>query len=241
MPSLIPIVIMTVARTEPYLDRTLASLATRRPVTLMVGSPEVGYLERYRNDPLFQIVAPDPGEYARVEGSGVWWRAAWNYWRCLGANPGAPRLLVFEDDVKFTVGWEVLLAVTIEWIEREHADYVLSLYYPYQKMNVADDAVYIAYEKEKFFGTQGVLFAGRALNGYREYLYERGVETWTQPYDWLLRDYAIAGDVPLLATMPSLVQHAGAVTTGQSDHFHTAGWFEEDIGHLPVIPAGDPG
>jgi hypothetical protein len=78
-----------------------------------------------------------------------------------------------------------------------------------------------------------LLFAGRALAGFRGYLLERGVESWTWPYDLLLQGYAISEGIPILATMPSLVQHMGARTTGLSGHFHAAPSFAEEVGRLP--------
>jgi glycosyltransferase involved in cell wall biosynthesis len=240
----IPIVIMTAPRAEPYLDRTLASLAPRRLITLMVGGPDAGYLRHYGGDPLIRIVVPSPGDYARVAGTAVHRHSAWNYWRCLGVGEGERRLLIFEDDVRFARGWEATLAATIGRVERHHADYVLSLYYPYPGED-DEGAGFVGYPKPKFYGTQGILFAGRALAGYRDYLRARGVEEWTIPYDWLLRDYTIERDIPLLAAMPSLVQHIGAVTTGQSDRFHTAPCFADDAGsrgadveEAPILEGG---
>jgi hypothetical protein len=226
--SNIAITIMTVARPGDYLDRTLASLAPVRPITLMVGAPETGSLDRYRGNPFIKILSPSPEDFAFLEAEDVGRRAAWNYWRCLGEGAGESRLLIFEDDVIFAAGWEARIARIVEQIERSHADYVVSLYYPYPPEESPSGS--IDYPKGKFYGTQGVLFAGRARAEFRKFLRDRGVERWTLPYDLLLQRYTIDADIPLFATMPSLVQHIGAVTTGQSGHFHTTNCFVDDLG-----------
>jgi glycosyltransferase involved in cell wall biosynthesis len=224
----IPIAIMTAARPVSYIDRTLASLGPHRPVTLMVGTPEVTYLERHRGDPRCRIVAPGPGEYSRVEGTGVWQHAAWNYWRCLGAHGGSRRLLILEDDVRCAIGWEERLGAIVRRIERDHRDYILSLYYPHRRVEGAA-ARFVDYPAGWFYGTQGVLFAGRARAEFRRYLREWGIEGWVKPYDLLLGDYAAALEIPCFATMPSLVQHIGEVTTGQSAGFHRTECFDEVV------------
>lgn len=227
----IPIVIMTVSRSGDYIDRTLSSLSPGRPMTLMVGSPETGYLERHRSNPHLKVVAPSPEEFAFLRNEGVHRRAAWNYWRCLGEGDGEDRLLIFEDDVVFAAGWEARIARTVERIEQDGPDYVLSLYYPYPPRESAN-SYSIDYCKTDFYGTQGVLFAGRTRHDFRRHLFERGVERFTMPYDLLLQSYTIDHDVPLLATMPSLVQHIGAVTTGLSGHWHMTDCFVEEVGFL---------
>jgi hypothetical protein len=224
------IIIMTVSRPGAYIDQTLASLSPDRSVTLVVGSPSADYLDRYRANPLFKIVAPGHEEYAFVEGSTVGRRAAWNYWRCLGAGANKSRRVIFEDDVIFAAGWEARTARTIEAIEQKHRDYVISLYYPYPLEESREG--FIEYPCSKFYGTQGVLFGGRSAGEFRQYVDERGVKRWTLPYDLLLQRYTAEAGVPLFATVPSLVQHIGVVSTGQSDHFHTTTCFVEDVSQL---------
>jgi hypothetical protein len=224
------IIIMTVSRPGGYIDQTLASLSPDRPVTLVVGSPSTDYLDWYRDNLNFKIVAPGHDEFAFLEGATVGRRAAWNYWRCLGAGANDLRRLIFEDDVIFAAGWEPRTARTIEAIEKDHRDYVISLYYPYPLEESREG--FIEYPCSKFYGTQGVLFGGRSSREFREYLYERGVKRWTLPYDLLLQHFTAEAGVPLFATVPSLVQHIGVVSTGQSDHFHTTTCFVEDVSRL---------
>jgi hypothetical protein len=224
------IIIMTVSRPGGYIDQTLESLAPDRAVTLMVGSPSADYLVRYQANPLFNIVAPSHEEFAFLERSTVGRRAAWNYCRCLGAAANHSRRAIFEDDVIFAAGWEARTARTVHAIEQNHRDYVISLYYPYPLEE--SSAGYIEYPCSKFYGTQGVFFGGRSAREFRDYLDERGVKCWTLPYDLLLQRYTAEAGIPLFATVPSLVQHIGVVSTGQSAHFHTTNCFVKDVGRL---------
>jgi hypothetical protein len=221
------IIIMTVSRPGSYIHQTMASLAPDREVTLMVGSPAADYLDQYRVNPLLKIMVPGDDDFAFLEDSTVGRRAAWNYWRCLGAGANNSRLVIFEDDVIFAVGWEARTRRTIERIEQNHRDYILSLYYPYPREESREG--FIEYPLCKFYGTQGVLFGGRTASEFRVFLDERGVRRWTLPYDLLLQRYTTEAGVPLFATVPSLVQHIGVLTTGQSGHFHTTACFVDDV------------
>jgi hypothetical protein len=223
----IPIAICTVERPENYLAQTLASLAIRRPIALVVGSPETGFLGQL--DPSrYRFVVPSVEEYSEVAGLQTGYRASWNYARCLGVGEGQPRLLIFEDDVRFATGWEKRLATTVERIESKHADYALSLYYPYGRQD--DGKGYFVYPERGFMGFQGMLFAGRSIAGFREYVRERHLQIKPGEHDLLLEGYAAREGIPIFATMPSLVQHTGVKTSIQTGGFHQSPCFEERVG-----------
>jgi hypothetical protein len=219
---------MTVRRPETYLQRALASMSLEQPVALLVGSPDTSYLAPLQSRPGLHVVAPSPVEYGAIAPLSTHQRAAWNYWRCLRHGLGNRYLLVLEDDVRCANGWEERLVLTVLTIAAIFPDFVLSLYFPYPRQSVGG-ACYLPYPKKEFYGTQAILFAGRALPEFTAHLHEHGVRSCTAPYDLLLQDYVLRRDVPLFASAPSLVQHIGVVTTGLSAQFHTTPWFVEDI------------
>jgi hypothetical protein len=222
------VVIMTVAREGNYLPRTLDGLGPDAAATLMVGSTETGYLAPFRDDARLTVVSPSEEEYAPWRSRGVRHRASWNYWRCLEHGRRARRLLVVEDDVVFAKGWEDYLGRVVDEVERHEWDYVLSVYSPHPLAG-AEGRTFVPVDERRFFGTQGVLFAGGASGSFADYLRDHGVDRLERSYDLNLGLYAAGSGTPLLATNPSLVQHVGAKTTGLGYH-HTSPTFRADLG-----------
>jgi hypothetical protein len=229
------VVVMTVEREGNYLDQTLAGLGPDTPATLMVGSPAVDYLATHRGDPRLRVVVPTEREFDPWRDKGVHHRASWNYWRCVDLGRRDARLLVVEDDVRFALGWTGYLGQVVAEVERVAADYVLSLYSPYPLAGT-DGRRFVPVEKRGFYGTQAVLFAGRAAGGFADYLREHGVDRLDRPYDLNLAEYALASGTELFATHPALVQHLGDRTTGLGS-FHTSPCFRDDVREPAMTPA----
>ena len=63
---------------------------------------------------------------------------------------------------------------------------------------------------------------------FTEFIRSNGVDCYRVPYDLLLKEYLATEHIPLFATIPSLVEHIGTVSTGLGV-FHKAGQFREVI------------
>lgn len=226
-----PIVIMTVARDQPYIYETLASLGPDCPVRLVVGSPDADYLDRYRSRPHVTIVEAAPQEWEAIQGAGLHQRASWNYWRCLTrGGPAQGGLLIFEDDVRFARRWRTRLRQTVRALEAAHGqDFVLALYAPHDFVRDAyhRGQLFAEYPVPWFYGTQGMYFPAGVRAAFAAYLKRNGVDAFRVPYDLLLKDFLTERRVPLFATVPSLVQHTGVQTTGLGSFHQAAGFVEE--------------
>jgi hypothetical protein len=231
-PADLAVCFVTVERPEGYLHATLESFGRALPATLMVGSPESSYLDRYRGDPALRVVVPTAEEFAGWAGRPVGQRATWNFWRALEDARGCRRLLLCEDDVVFARGWRAFLGRVVDEAERTGPDYVLTLYSP-GALAGADGRGLTVIDPDCFYGHQAVLYAGRALTGFADHLRRHGVEAWERPQDLNLGRFAREHGLPIYATCPSLVQHVGRVTTGQG-HFHQSLTFVPDVTSPPA-------
>lgn len=225
------IAIITVARNNNYLYRTIASLGPDIAVTMVIGSPDSAYIHRYRVDPRINIIEVDD-EWDEIKDKTVHHRACWNYWRGLvnGASQNLD-LLLFEDDVEFAIGWQKRFLTTKSRIDDIYNnDYLLALYTPYDFVedNFHNNDLFAVYPVDMFYGCQGLFYTAATRAGFAQYLKSNGVDRYTIPYDLLLKQYLKDAGIPLLSTVPCLVQHIGETTTGLGD-FHQAGYFVHQI------------
>jgi hypothetical protein len=123
--------------------------------------------------------------------------------------------LIVEDDVEFLPGWPAMLAASATRARELYGDrFFLALYCPH--LLVGDRIS--RYRERSFFGTQGQLVPDAVRVELADYLERHRVETTV---DTLIARWAAAAGVPLLATVPSLVQHVGRVSS-LGDAFHAS-------------------
>ena len=236
----INLAVSTVWRKENYLDATLNSLSVEypcrpeHPVSLVVGSPLTAHLTNYRSLSGIAIIEMGPYTWAWIKGNTLQHRATWNYHRCLTqCSLGERGSLVIEDDVKFARGWRMRLDRTLAALEdRFDSRFVLTIYDPY-KCKPTESCLYADYPRKIFSGTQGVYYPARIRQDFAKHLKMNGVVGNTDHYDYILRRYLIEEDVPLFATVPSLIQHMGRNTTGLG-LWHEAPGFLEDVTQEPT-------
>src|SRR5262249_48019118 len=154
------------------------------------------YLESYQDNPFIKIVEAPPLEWWRFRESGIHQRAAWNYWRALSVGRPQPYpkgLVILEDDVIPAGDWEHRLSSTLEQIEMCHSGpYILALYSPAGAglSEPENGKLFVSYPASSFFGSQALYYPEAARQGFSMYLRENALETFRNPYDFLLRDYA---------------------------------------------------
>lgn len=237
----ISIAISTISREDNYLPLTLESLAREQqvdaihPLSLMVGSPETEYLDHLRSRPGINVVEMGPNTWSWIKLSKVYYRATWNYYRCLTqCAEGARGTLVFEDDVHFARGWRERLEHTLTILEDRHGDdFALALYSPL-KFGWDGTSLYAEYPLKDFLGTQAVYYTAKTREGFATYLKKYGLVANANPYDYILRDYLLQEGLPLFVTTPTLVQHMGKRSTGLG-HWHDSPDFVEDVTALGPV------
>ena len=220
--------VTTVARIGDYIHELIASLPKDLRLHLVVGAPESEYLKRYRSNRSIDVVEAPPLEWEHFCECGIHQRAAWNYWRALtvenyqGARKG---LVILEDDVIAANAWDDHLYRAIKQIEIcEPGPYILALYAPGEAelREPEQGKLFVSYPAESFFGLQAIYYPEAIRKGFATYLKQNGVETSRIPHDFLLRDYAQEGNIPIFAAIPCLFQHIGEVSTGLAQFFHRA-------------------
>jgi len=225
----IDLAIVTTARPKDYIHQLLSCLRSGLPLRIVVGGPDVAYLERHRLGPCVDIVAPPEEEWTRFIGCPVHHRATWNYWRGLALGPSSKEckgLLIFEDDVIVATGWEARLHNTVRELEAtSQGGFVLALYAA-SALTPVPGHFYAPYPARRFFGTQAMYYPEAIRRGFAEYLRANGVDRHVHPYDLLLRTYLQSHGVSLFATVPCLAQHVGEISTGLGG-FHKAANFQD--------------
>jgi hypothetical protein len=225
--------IMTVARPTDYIHELIASLRSDLPVRLIAGSPDYGYLERYRSNPFREIIEVPAKGWEHFQDRRVHHRACWNYWRCLTLGPrtsSCEGLVIFEDDVMPARGWESRFYDTVDQVEAAcQGPFVLSLYCPIRLPPTPDSQTYFApYPTARFYGTQAMYYTEEVRVGFADFMKAYGVNTMRHPYDILLRMYLLNAGIPLFAAKPSLFQHVGEISTGLGK-FHKTRQFHNEV------------
>ena len=226
--------VSTVSRPGDYIHQLISRLRPNFPLRLVVGSPESGYLERYRHHRFIQIIEMPSRAWQRIRDCSIHQRAAWNYLRSLTlatSDPSRQGILIFEDDIVPAGGWEDRLYQIIRQIELEQGSrYILTLYAAQSASEEPRPGTHFApYPSKNFFGSQAVYYPENIRAGFAEYVKAHAVDSFSGPYDLLLGVYADNEDIPIFAAVPSLVQHIGEVSTGVAGFSHQAKHFRLEI------------
>lgn len=244
-PEDIALVFVTCPREPSYFAATLASAwlgdertARLREVVVAVDAPDLACVAPLAEHRRVRWVARSEEENARVRVFKVHRRACHNYWRALGlAQPGARAVLVCEDDLVFRDGWlGMLIECLDEMQERGMTEFLLAAYsaQDHEGRAFRRGRCYSSYVAGGFFGTQAMLYPASELAPLRELIWRHGVEKFEAPYDLLIQRRAKTRQ-HLYATRHSLVQHAGAQSTGLGTGRHRSPSFER-----PWPPPDEP-
>lgn len=209
-----------------YISETITSLEKNTKeklfIKLVVGSPDTGYLDEYKNK--YMVVPFPTKKWEAIKNHPVRYRAIFNYYRCLGLY--GTDALIFEDDIIFTNNWLAKLATIVKEIENQGLKkYILTLYSPYQETaNFEKNYGFLG--SFLFYGTQGMYYPASVKKELYEYLYQEGVLKNTAPYDELVAQYSAKHKIPIIDCKHSLVQHiAPDDSTGLCIQPHTSPTF----------------
>jgi hypothetical protein len=215
--------ILTVDRSPEYIFKTLGSLFMADPLVhelgslhLMVDAKDATYLDDLKQHTILKIHPLDPEVHDRVEGWGLHRRFNHNCVRCLSLPVVAGGgLIVIEDDVVFRDRFlERLIATIAEIEEVAHIrDYALALTTAYdleREHSFFRGAHYCSYGYP-FYGTQAMYYPKAVARNLADYLFKKGVETYTNPGDLLVGE--AYGDRMYACARP-LATHIGRVSTG---------------------------
>jgi len=209
--------VCTTNRPVNYLASTLESLSPLS-ANVFVGHPDATYVPAANNIASTIEVGAD---WDQIKDAPINIRGAWNYRRCL-ANATAD-VLVFEDDIILATGWQAFLEKAIADIPEEK--YLLSLYtiYPLEDTGARMQS----FPNYDLGGTQAVYYPASVRQLVADKL-QSLIDTSGGIWDWAIRDFARANDIPIYVTYPNLVQHVGVVST-IGDYQHSSPNFAEQV------------
>lgn len=140
-------------------------------------------------------------------------------------------LCIFEDDVKFPVGWLKRLHETIDDIEKSYGDrWVMTLFVrnsaePLEKMR--EGRKWYPYLKRPYVGTQGIVYPRGVAREISDAVLERCILYYEHPIDELLGYWLDENQIDMLASAPCLVQHIGDVSTMEHGYMVTEGFVDQ--------------
>lgn len=244
--------VLTVKRERPYFTETITSLQRTAsfdlppelPLRVIAGAPGPVHLEEARalRGPIsFHEMSEEEARTLRYDRLGPKRKCAFGHFRAMGELESLTSTwdaaLICEDDLAFADGWREYLFQTLEDIRRIHGErWILTLY----RIKHPDQTPVSPYVKagrrwiglpaqEEFWGTQAIVYSRAALSSVRKYLWDKSISTFVHPVDIAIGMMAEAEGIPILASVPSLVQHIGKRSTGQSKWFHRAECFYESV------------
>jgi len=245
---------LTVPRPEDYFRRTKESLEDTGfflfqrdlPLRLVSGWPDASHIERFKANPtkfLIDPLGPAEAEEFSFDSLDRKQRCAFGHFRAMRSLlsvSGWDVALIFEDDVKFAKGWRAYLDQIVPEIRKAHGDrWMLSLYridHAHQKGVLAafeDGKRWFEANKDvPFWGTQAIVYPRETLEKMPWCLLEKCIKHFDAPVDITLGFWAREWGIPILVSVPSLVQHIGGNTTGQSSWFHQAECFRDSVEDL---------
>lgn len=220
---MINIAISTIHRDKnQYIFDSLQSLSLtlKQPVEikLVVGNPEVKYLENISNDSI-SIVPITDEDWALAKDKDKCEKFNLNFYRCLSQKfkDNSLGLLYLEDDILFKENWDSKLIEIIEDLKTHTPEFALSLYSAY---DLSKQPVDIVQFKSGFYGTQGVFFTNGIIDDFKKKIMNEGILNYRHMSDILLQEYCIEKDIPLYVVKNSLVQHIGVESSIHNNTFH---------------------
>jgi hypothetical protein len=205
---------------------------------LIAGCPHTDYIERYRDDP--RIIIHD---MSRIEKDN--WREMYLLSKCayghvrmireVEAIPGWARVLLLEDDIIFTNGWlSYMDAILPEILEKYKDKWMLALYQHYgvkvqHSKGLRWYPIILPPEDPHYHGGLAELHTQDGIRGMADHIYNTGVRKFIMPSDYATGEHIYSKGGEVIATAPSLVQHIGRVSTGQSGGFHQSDLFLNEV------------
>jgi hypothetical protein len=205
---------------------------------LVAGCPNTDYIERYRDDPRIIIHDMSRNEKNNWKEMYLLSKCAYGHTRMIReieAIPDWNEVLLLEDDIIFTNGWLSYLDAILPEIREKHRDnWMLALYQHYGvKIQHAKGLrwypIVLPPEDPHYHGGLAEIHTRECLRGMADHIYATGVRQFVMPSDYATGDYIYSKGGEVLATAPSLVQHIGRVSTGQSGGFHQSDLFLEAV------------
>jgi hypothetical protein len=223
---------MTTARPTNYIANLLQRLIGQCPVTLVVGNTDTDYLQSYARLPGIAMEVPSQSAWKsfKAVANGKHQLASWTLWRALQVAAKHAKhceyAVIFEDDVIPKAHWEIALKGLIKALTEVHGSaFILSLY----RAGLRPPALgqrsigYGRYPINSFFGTQAMCYPMAVLPRLIDYIYRMSIAAYNNPYDIVVGRFTQEMNIPLIFSVPSLVQHIGTQTTGLGT-FHQSGY-----------------
>jgi hypothetical protein len=244
--------VVTVPRLEGYIHQTIRSFEETgyfdcpevHPLRLVVGALDASHLAPYRDRPDHFVIDELNHEDASRIGFqllGVKPRCAFGHYRAmkglLALEESWEAALICEDDIRFAKGWRKYLDRIVEEVKERFGNrWMVTMYRLDHCLQTGVSTQYRQGHKwlrlpaeEQFWGAQAILYSREALAVFPDCLLKNCIRKFVQPNDITIGQFAALHGIPIIATAPSLVQHIGGKTTGQSEWFHQAECFMESV------------
>jgi hypothetical protein len=239
-------VIVSIRRAEDtnYIHRAIKNLGKSGfferfgKLHVVLGSSDTSYLNCYKDD-LDIVIHPMDSEEE------IFWKDLYLTSKCAYGHvrmikvalsfPGWKYAVLFEDDTIVARYWASFIEDILPEIHAVHRDnFMLSMY---QHRGVKDHydkgerwyPIDLPAEAPYYHGGLAEVHTRFSLDGMTGHINARCIDRADLPSDYAMGEYTFLRHGAVLATAPSLIQHIGKVSTGQSGGFHQSDLFMEDI------------
>jgi len=211
-----------------FVEQTLASMFAKdasverhAPIRIITDGEDMNFLGAWAADNRVVVNATNAKPLA-WDHRGVSPRVLTANVRAMQAVPAGDGLLLLEDDLECAPRW---LERTERIVERIRADigstrFMLALYTTFRfvpddgrHFDFAEREGYCACIRDNYYGSQAIYYGAEALPIIMADMKQTGIVERRLDNDIIVMDTSIRRDVPLLAAVPSLVQHVGREST----------------------------
>lgn len=242
--------IVTVPRANGYIHQTIRSLREtgfldnggNLPLRISVACPDATHVVEYVGKPNILVSAMAPGEINH-DALNIRQKCSWGHVRAmrlmLSCADEWDVALIVEDDVAFARGWEKYLRRLLDEVRRRHGERWMVTLFRYtwgvaEAYAMGESLTDVNKDGRDFNGAPAMIYPRAVLAELCQHMYATCVETFQNLSDIVTGEFAFNRRIPILATVPCLVQHMGAITTGQSPPgmFFKANLFLDSVEHL---------
>lgn len=239
--------IVTVDRPGGYIHDTMKSLRAsgffdewdRPTLHLFSGQPEARFLSEYESWPKTIVHFPSRDELSlsHYETMHEKNKCGYGHWRAMSqmADWPADGVLILEDDVQFARGWWPFIQKHLDEISSiTRGTFVCQLYRLVKDVQAQYKVGrrWFWIENWTCFGTQANVYSRALLKDLSDLVWKDVVTEYECPIDAAVIKYTRQNAVKTYALAPSVVQHVGRQSTGQTPYFHEADFFRDDVTEL---------
>lgn len=210
--------VISVKRKIDFIHKFIESFSSttfpQKKINIFVGSNDDSYLEKYKNNQLINVKKFDDKKQELIKKYSISEKMRENYIQCLNFEND---VLVFEDDIIFSKGWENIFNKSIQQLNILYGENYILNFFTSKHLDVNKNLPYSFIAANLFIGGLGIYYPKKIKELFYNYIKNYNGE---KAHDVLLQQFLIENKyINTFVTVPCFVQHIGVFSTWSNSNY----------------------